>query len=490
MNALPHQPSLYEINTRVWLRQFDTPSNRASLDDVPDILWDELADKGIHIIWLMGVWKINAQALRQRDMIADLTIGYDAALPDWTEEDVIGSPYAVDDYVVADDLGGNKAIKRLHCKLQKRGLRLMLDFVPNHFSQASHLVNDRPEVFIHHPAEQTVTDSSLYFAAKTGDQFAFGRDPLFAPWGDTAQVNYAAAEARQYMQDSLLKIADLCDGVRCDMAMLMLNDIFSRTWHEHVDCSGLEQADEFWQQAISVVKESHNGFIFMAEAYWDTEWRLQQLGFNYTYDKRLTDLLHESNVAAIKGHLHADQNYQQRSVRFLENHDETRAVAALGRDRSLAAAVIVSTLQGMHFYHDGQFQGLKVRVPVQLGRAPIEEVDSYVEDYYQRILEATKAEIFTDGDWQLLAPQSAWSDNNSHNQMLAWHWQRENEHRIVVVNYSETLGQCRLFFDAPQQEIYLTDILNHTNYERDGREIKQSGLFVELGAYQSHIFAF
>ena len=114
------------------------------------------------------------------------------------------------------------------------------------------------------------------------------------------------------------------------MAMLMLNDVFERTWG---DRAGPRPAGEYWPAVIAAVKSGHPGFVFMAEAYWDLEWALQQQGFDYCYDKRLYDRLVARRRRAVHGHLTADIAYQQRLVRFIENHDEPRAAAAFPPER-------------------------------------------------------------------------------------------------------------------------------------------------------------
>ena len=85
------------------------------------------------------------------------------------------------------------------------------------------------------------------------------------------------------MARELERIATMCDGVRCDMAMLILPDVFERTWGR--------RPEPFWPRTIERVRKAAPSFLFMAEVYWDLEWELQQQGFNYTYDKRLYDRL-------------------------------------------------------------------------------------------------------------------------------------------------------------------------------------------------------
>ena len=490
MQKYPDNPSLYEINTRVWLRQFDTPSQRATLNDVPDSVWEGLQNKGMHIIWLMGVWKINAQALHENDLAEDLCVGYSQALPDWQDSDVIGSPYAIDEYIVADDLGGPTALAAVRKQLARFNLRLMLDFVPNHFSRATCLLSKQPAIFVQADNEQQQPDTynpELFFSSNN-TTFAYGRDPFFAPWWDTVQVNYAATEARTYMTEVLQSIASQCDGVRCDMAMLVMNEIFTQTWQPQVSMQ--IPSTEFWVDAINEVKTNHPDFIFMAEAYWDKEWALQQQGFDYTYDKRLTDRLEEFDVQAVQGHLHANMDFQSRSVRFLENHDEPRAVATFGKPASMAAAVIISTLPGLHFYYDGQFEGKQVRLPVQLGREHLEETDIDVKTFYDTLLTTVDDPVIQSGQWKLLTPKAAWEGNDSFQNMLAWRWEYQQIIKIIIVNFSDTVCQSRLFFSTEfnTDEIVFTDDLAGIEYQREAEEVINNGLYIELQAYQSHIF--
>jgi len=493
MQKLPKNPSLYEINTRVWLRQFDEGKHRASLKDIPDSYWAALKNKGMHIIWLMGVWKINADALHENDLSEDLIKGYTEALPDWTEADVIGSPYAIDEYIVAEDLGGPKALAAVRKQLARFNLRLMLDFVPNHFSRASGLLSSQSAVFIQAGDENTRSDdynAELFFTdPETTKEFAHGRDPFFSPWWDTVQVNYAALEARKYMTDVLKSISSQCDGVRCDMAMLVMNDIFKQTWQPQVAMQMPET--EFWVDAINEVKAGHADFIFMAEAYWDKEWALQQQGFDYTYDKRLTDRLEEGDVQAVQGHLHANYDFQLRSVRFLENHDEPRAVASFGKKASLAAAVLISTLPGMHFYYDGQFEGKTIRLPVQLGREQVEAIDLEILEFYEKLLSIVNDPVIQSGDWALLTPVSAWQGNGSFQNMLAWQWVNEKITKVIVINFSSEISQSRIFLPIlfEGKDVEITDNLTGIKYSRRVYNIKENGLYIELKPYQSHIFS-
>lgn len=484
-------PRLLEVNTRVWIKRFGA---NAHLQDIDQKFIDELNEKGIEILWLMGIWKTSTELAAKCGFGIDLVPGYIKALSDWKKEDVIGSPFAIDDYEVNPELGTERDLLNLKYRLNKNGVKLFLDFIPNHFGANSPLIKSNPEIFLHADKESVKKDPYAFFEYDAGKPLylVHGRDPFFPPWTDTVQVNYFEPAARALMTEKLSHIASLADGVRCDMAMLPLNNVFQNTWMGILSKTDHKKpADEFWKTAITTTKEKYPDFMFMAEAYWDLEWQLQQLGFDYTYDKRLYDRLSEGDIPGIKAHLQADKDFQLKSVRFIENHDEDRAITRLGRFRTLAAAVVISTIQGVRFYNDGQFEGKKTKLPVQLCREPAEKPSVMIQKYYETLLEATKDEIFKTGTWELLNPVNADPVNLSCDNFLAWLWRLKNEMRIVVINYSHSTSQCRLKIELPteQNEISLHDLLTGNVYKRHVKELGDPGLFIELRGYQSHIFS-
>jgi Alpha amylase, catalytic domain len=487
MEPLSPHPGLYEINTRVWLRRFDTPSRRARLDDVPSSYWDALVQKGIRIIWLMGVWKGNPECAGKYCFTESLVEGYRRALSDWTTEDVIGSPFAIDDYRFNPDLGDDESLSRLRETLRHRGLRLLLDFVPNHFSADSGIVAAHPEVFLHGNETLLREDPEGFFPDDRGAVFAHGRDPYFPAWTDTVQVNYFSETARRFMLQKLMEVAGQCDGVRCDMAMLPLNDVFKTTWNRVLETGGISPPEaEFWPGAISAIRSVHPDFLFMAEAYWGKEPVLLEQGFEFTYDKDLMDRLRSGNVPSIRAHLSAPGETQARSVRFIENHDEARAVSAFGKERSLAAAAIIGTLPGIRFFHDGQFDGKSIHLPIQLGREPDEPVSADVREFYERLLSITKDPVFSVGRWRLLVP-----DHSSVDRILAWEWRDGDSLRIVIVNYSGegTTARVRPDLSIQGETIEFRDLMGEGIIRKTRREIEESGLCIECGSYQIRVLA-
>lgn len=484
-------PSIYEINARVFVKRY---SEDASLNDVPDEYWDELSKKKFEYVWLLGVWKICESVIEKYCFEEELVRSYNKALKGWRRRDVIGSPFSIDYYELNSQLGDMQTLIELKKKLNDRGLKLILDLSPNHFGADSKLIRENPEIFLEVDKSLYVNDSHTYFKPYEDFEryFAHGRDPFFPAWQDTIQVNFFSNQAREYFKKILTEIINYCDGVRCDMAMLALNNIFKNTWAGVLEKKGWEQPEEeFWSEIISYIKNNNKDFIFIAEAYWDLEWDLQQLGFDYTYDKKLTDRLRYETSREIHDHLLAENEYQKKSLRFIENHDEDRAITAFGKEKSKAASVIISTIQGMRFYHNGQFEGKKIRLPLQLGREPEEPVIQGIKNFYKKLIDITTHDIFKNGEWNLLEPIPSWEGNNSYTNILAWEWRLKNNRRIILVNYSDILSTCRLKFDVTglPDDFQIIDLLNDQEYYRTTEEVFHMGLYVELKPWQSHIFS-
>src|SRR5690242_18762481 len=268
-------PVIYELNTWVWLQGLQAKYGRPiDLSSVPAEEWDALADLNCNAVWLMGVWQRSPAGRQIALDHAGLMAECRRILPDFTEDDLPGSPFSVKSYTVDPHFGSLPAARE---ELAKRGLRLILDFVPNHVARDHNWALQHPEFFIQGDERKLKSAPNNYFNAG-GAVIACGRDPYFPAWTDTAQLNAFSPKLRAAALDTLRNIAAQCDGVRCDMAMLLLNDVFTRTWG---DAAGPVPQTEFWAELINGVRQVHRDFLLIAEAYWERESNLQQLGFDY-----------------------------------------------------------------------------------------------------------------------------------------------------------------------------------------------------------------
>jgi glycosidase len=489
MTIEPRYPSLLQINTRVWLRGLSRQAGKPlTLADIDEATIDGLARRGFDWIWLMSVWQTGLAGRAVSRGNPAWRAEFESALPDLVEADICGSGFAISGYTVSDALGGETALARLRERLARYGVRLMLDYVPNHTAPDHPWVKTHPEYYVRGDAEQfaRAPENYLHLETDQGPRFlAHGRDPNYPGWPDTLQLNYGAPELQTARMNELTAIAGKCDGVRCDMAMLMLPEVFQRTW-------GIV-AEPFWPKAIAAVRLTYPSFTFMAEAYWDMEWTLQQQGFDFCYDKRLYDRLRAGSVRSVREHLNAGLGYQDKLARFLENHDEPRAAATFPWPQQRAAAAIVFLSPGMRFFHQGQFEGAQVHLPTHLCRGPDEPINEAISAFYDRLLTVLKeTDGFRNGDWSQILPTPAWQDNPSSDDFIVYEWSGKDGRRyLVVVNYSERRGQCYLtlpFLELRGRHVVLADLLGDEVYERDGTTLIGRGLYIDHAPWQVNVF--
>jgi hypothetical protein len=486
----PEAPVIYEVNTAVWLDALSRAAGRrVVLGEVTAADWDAVTPTGTDAVWLMGVWTRSPAGLQIARQNPELMASFREALPDLTDDDIVGSPYCVRDYVADPAFGGRDGLAAARAALHARGKRLVLDYVPNHVAPDHPWVRAHPEWFVRGTAAD-LAESPQAWLTVGDDVLAHGRDPYFPPWPDVVQLNAFSPEARAATANTLVDIADQCDGVRCDMAMLVTNNVFAKTWGL---LAGPEPLDEFWPTVIKAVHARHPETVLIAEAYWDLEWELQQQGFDFCYDKRLYDRLLEGAVDGVRAHLRADIGYQSRMVRFLENHDEPRIASRLARDAQQAAAVAVATLPGATLWHEGQFEGRTVRPPVFLCRRPDEPPDLELSAWYHRLLAAVGANGMRTGAWQLL-DVAGWPDNQSCRSLLAWSWFGEDDGRrhVIVVNLGPMPAQGLVklpWSDLAGTSCRLVDLLTDVDFVRDGADLTGPGLYVDLGGWRFHVLS-
>ncbi len=487
MRAWSKHPVIYEINTWIWLRELGLKYRKPmDLGTVPGQEWDTIAAYGFDALWFMGVWERSPAGSAIANWNKGLVEDFRRVLPDFHPEDNVGSPYCVKQYVVDKHLGGREGLAAARRELARRGLRIVLDFVPNHVAPDHPWISEHPEYFIQGSADDARNDPASFLQVQ-GKVYACGRDPYFPAWSDVVQLNAFNGNLRQAVIRTLSDIADQCDGVRCDMAMLLLNGIFERTWGAR---AGEKPANDYWRAIIPAVKAKHQHFLFIAEAYWDLEWELQRQGFDYCYDKRLYDRMEHDSAESVRLHLCAEPAYQEKLVRFIENHDEPRAAATFLPGKARAAAVATMTLTGARLLHEGQFEGRKVRLPVFLGRRPVEQVDQDLAAFYQKLLKAVDRDVFRDGQW-LLCERSGWPDNQSWLNMLAWCWVHNDERFLIIINFSATPAQAMVHVPWDElrgKEWRLTDVLSENVYDRNGDDMRKNGLFVDLKLWGCHLF--
>lgn len=496
MTKQSNNPRIYEINTWVWLTTLSQVYDRQiTLNNVPEEVIDKLASYHIDAIWLMGVWYRGTST---RASALNYIHEYKGALPDVTEKDVAGSAYAIAAYDAEEKIGGRDGLAIFRQQLHNRGLKLILDFVPNHTGLDHPWLLEHPDYYVQAGSEWLKKAKGEFFeitiAKQTQSVIAHGRDPYFPGWIDTAQLNAYSHGYRNAAVKTLREIATMADGVRCDMAMLMMNDVFQHSWgwlHPEMDVP----ESEFWDDVIPRVREKNNDFLFIAEAYWNLNYELLKQGFDYTYDKTLYDRIVSGDVNGIRSHLFADIDYLKRQIRFIENHDEPRAADSLGLARSRPAAVLISTLPGATLLHDGQFMGRKVKLPVHITRQPYEQTYPALHDYYTRLLAEARDDIYHNGEWRMFNCYAACDGCMGDYNLVTYGWKDGDDMRLVVLNMSDEWSQAAIDLgawanDLRGQDWVLLDTLHRTYIDENGDEIADNGLFVDVQPYQAMIFHF
>ena len=463
---------------------------KVRLGDVPEEEWDYLQNKGFDFIWLMGIWERSPRGRQIALEDPFLQKEYDKALPGWKPIDVAGSPYAIRAYRPDAELATWDELAGVLTKLHHRGMKLILDFVPNHSALDHEWVHTHPDYYIQGTEKESASPPAGFFTIGTQQGpllLAHGKDPYFPAWTDTAQLNFFNPDTRRALIQELQTIAQYCDGVRCDMAMLVLNDVFSQTWGGYRN-AGSCPSREFWSEVIPLLPN----FVWIAEVYWDREWDLQQLGFHFTYDKRLYDRLRQSSVRELVSHLRGDRHFQNKLVRFIENHDEPRSASVFGNVRLPAVGTLFSTLPGMRLFHQGQLEGKRLRIPVQLSRAQEEPADQETQAFYDSLLEISNQSLFHDGQWHFLDIQSA--GDASYETLIAYLWQTKTQRHIVVVNIHSVMAQGRIRLSNileipsdPSQKYGLHDFFTAKEYHHPADEVFHQGLLVRLDPFGAQI---
>mmetsp|Transcript_39437 Transcript_39437/g.89674 ORF Transcript_39437/g.89674 Transcript_39437/m.89674 type:complete len:535 (-) Transcript_39437:143-1747(-) len=499
------QPVLYEISTRPWLYSLARSGIPARcgqyvcLRDVPLNQWKALADDSIDVVWLMGVWQLGDFGV-QHDRKPSEIKNFKHDLPDVTPADVIGSPYAIQHYVVNSDIGTNEDLAVVRQTLNELGMSLMLDFVPNHAAVDSVLVAEHPSIFVQKPLAGSFP--AKWWIERNDTTFAYGRGPYDGPWTDTLQYNYWRPDTVRVMTGILRTVASQADAIRCDMGMLILNDVIQYAWGDLMKAMGLSRPrQEFWKVAIDAVRERYPDTLFMAEAY-DyglthpaEKQKLQELGFDIVYDKTVLDNLKVGNLDSIKGYIGSQsQDFFRHTAHFVENHDEPRSAALLGGpNQAFIGSVVASTIPGLRLFYFGQFDGFSAKLDVQLRRATAQAPNKVLHRQYTALLKVLADDVFHEGAWAYIPVSkvgTGW-------RLAAWRWDSPNgaAKRLVVVNYSDGMAWANVLVEDAEgtdgtDALVITELLTGERFTRSARQVRTSGLACGLAPWTAQIFSY
>lgn len=479
------QSYIYEINTRVFCK-----TNHWKIKDFYKNDFLELPEvKAANYIWLMGVWQPSKASIEISQKHEGLQKEFKNVLGDLKQEDIIGSPYSIYEYEPNPELAKDiQEIAEFREKLNGSGKKLILDFVPNHMSVDTILLEKYGDAFLKKETPETCKNSFLH---KNGNVYYHGRDPYFDGWTDTVQWDFSNPQVLEIHTNILLKIAEICDGVRCDMAMLTIDDVFQKTHGK--------KALPYWTKLIPKIKSKHKDFLFIAEVYWEMEYYLQQMGFHYTYDKELYDRFKQKDASKIKGHLQAELNYQEKSLRFIENHDEERAYHIF-QESSKDLFSLLTFIPGLILYHDSQIIGAEIKLPVQLGRKQKEykeDIDLFYKRCFNRIVERRNYDLKL--CQSELRPYNQEDLSNTIVYVLLQLDSTQESHSLEIFIFNplprEIVGCFALSGDILEniiqknkQKLRLWDIVSDNYYTYRLEDVSKHGIYIKLKPFKSHWF--
>ena len=488
-----NHPLVYEINARCWLRELNEPRGRnITLGNVPVAEFEKWHRLGFTHIWLMGVWTTGAHSRACSRNLPGLRRTCRGLMPDFSVADILGSPFAIAGYQVARALGGENGLRKFRRQLAEYGLKLILDFIPNHTGLDHAWLNENPDLYVQ--SAKSVPETFRVETSAGPRWIAHGKDPFFPAWVDTAQLDYRQPATHTAMIEELHAVATLCDGVRCDMAMLALKDEFARIWTKFPG-PDVPAEKEFWTEAIPAIRQTHPEFLFLAEAYWDLEGPLLKQGFDYAYDKRLYDYLVVRNYPEARRHLFAvPPEFLNAGAHFLENHDEPRIKSLLAWSEHRAALLVTLGTPGLRLLHDGQIAGAACKISIHVGRRPVESPDPEIAAWYEKVLPALQGTSVGLGHGELIRTSPAWQDNPTAEAFVIIQWQGEGAgFDLVVVNLASHSSQCYALLTAralAEHNWSMRDLLGSEAYERRGDDLQQQGLYLDVPAHAAQLFHF
>lgn len=478
-------PMLYQARPRRMMQELRaTGISAPGLADVPDQWFARLAGLGFDWIYLLGIWQTGMKSREVSIHHPAIAVHHESHLPGCREQDVCGSPFAIESYILHQDFGPPESLQVFRDKANRHGLRLMLDFVPNHVGLDHPWAIHSPEMFIN--ADPGTPVGIATAAVPDGPLLYHGRDPFFPPWPDTLQLNLFHPKVRAEQCNLISSIATQCDGLRCDMAMLPLSDIFESTWNLRAfqpDGYHRDKSD-YWPKLIRAARDVAPDFVFLGECYWDREWDLMTQGFDYCYDKRLYDRLHLGQGEEVHWHLNAEPAFRDRCGHFLENHDEPRAAAFFDVLHHKAAAMISFFAPGLRFIHHGQEYGYKVSDSVHLNRVVQEPVDPDIARFYEWLLPL--AAEAGQHSWLLSKPEPASPGSARHRNIVAMRIDSPQP-MMVVVNCSGNHGDCKIRLPVSGSQVVFQDLVTGKSFIWSAEEVRQSGVFIDLPAWGYHL---
>ncbi len=447
---------------------------------------DRLAQWGLTGLWLIGLWERSPASKRIKRLCGN--------------PEAEASAYSLLDYRIAEDLGGEEALRDLRQRARERGIRLAADMVPNHMGIDSRWVMEHPDWFLQldqspFPGysfegpdlswDERVgiyledhyydgSDAAVVFKRvdRRSDDVRYiyhGNDGTAMPWNDTAQLNYLLPEVREAVLDTILRVAGAFSVIRFDAAMTLAKKHFKRLWFPEPGEGGaiptraeygltreeFEQAFpvEFWRMVVDRVAEEAPDTLLLAEAFWLMEgYFVRTLGMHRVYNSAFMNMLRDERNQeyrlTIKNTIAFDPEILKRYVNFVNNPDERTAVDQFGKgDKYFGICTMMVTMPGLPMFGHGQIEGYAEKYGMEFRRAYWQEKPdrALIERHEREIFPLLrKRHLFAHvDDFYLYDFQT--DEGYIDEDVFAYSNRRGQERALIIYHnsYSETAGWIR-----------------------------------------------
>ncbi|MFN8411811.1 MAG: alpha-amylase family glycosyl hydrolase [Anaerolineales bacterium] len=532
-------------NSYVWLDQLSEKYQYEikTLDKIPNEELDLLAKRGFTGLWLIGLWERSraSQRIKQRmgqeDAVASAysLYSYDIAtdLGGWDALNNLRSRAWERGIRLSADMVPNHMGIDSTWVVEHPDWFLSLNQTPYpSYSFKSENLSDDLRVGIYledHYYDKT--DASVVFQRRdhqTGDlkYIYHGNDGTSFPWNDTAQLDYTKAQVREAVIQTILHVARNFPVIRFDAAMTLAKKHIQRLWFPEPGAGGaipsrsqygLTKAEfdaaiptEFWREVVDRVAAEVPDTLLLAEAFWLMEgYFVRTLGMHRVYNSAFMHMLRDEDNAkyrlAIKNTLEFDPQILKRYVNFMNNPDEKTAVEQFGSgDKYFGICTVLATLPGLPMFGHGQVEGYSEKYGMEYRKPKMDERpdDGLIRGHEWRIFPLLhRRYLFADVEQFTL--YDFFSTNGSVNEeVYAYSNRFHNERGLIIYHnkFADTRGWVKNSVGVQHKNlaqalglpnngyVIFKDYVTHQEYIRSCAELRDKGLYVELGAYQCYAF--
>ncbi|HPA10894.1 MAG TPA: alpha-amylase family glycosyl hydrolase [Treponemataceae bacterium] len=471
-------------STLVWLDQLSRKYNRpiTRLDQIPDEELDFLEQAGFTGLWLIGLWERSPASARIKQICGN--------------PEAAASAYSLNDYEIAEELGGWAALDNLRSRAWSRGIRMASDMVPNHTGMDSSWVVNKPDLFIQtrespfpgydfsgenlsHDDRVGIylenhyyskTDCAVVFKRvdhHTGDTryIYHGNDGTGMPWNDTAQIDFLNPEAREAVIQKILHVASNFPIIRFDAAMVLAKKHIQRLWYPEPGKGGdiasrsrfaLSRDDferripeEFWREVVDRCAKEIPDTLLLAEAFWMMEgYFVRTLGMHRVYNSAFMNMLkreeNDKYRSTIKNTIEFDPEILKRYVNFMNNPDEETAVAQFGRDdKYFGVCTMMAAMPGLPMFGHGQVEGFEEKYGMEYRKAYRDEQpdNALVARHHREIFPLMKKRYIFAGV-EHFHLYDFWENGTVNENVFAWTNRAGTERALILYNnaYQQASG--------------------------------------------------